>query len=52
MEQATTFCIIRHGETDWNAIGKLQGREDISLNNNGLRQAEDLANFFYTSNLN
>jgi len=50
MEQATTFCIIRHGETDWNAIGKLQGREDISLNNNGLRQAEDLANFFYTSN--
>ena len=33
-------CIIRHGETDWNAIGKLQGREDIPLNENGKQQAE------------
>ncbi|MFA6731022.1 MAG: histidine phosphatase family protein [Candidatus Izemoplasmatales bacterium] len=37
------ICLIRHGETDWNAIGKLQGREDIPLNDNGKLQAEKCA---------
>lgn len=31
--------LIRHGETNWNLEGKLQGREDIALNENGIRQA-------------
>jgi len=34
------ICLIRHGETEWNAVGKLQGREDIPLNANGVSQAE------------
>jgi uncharacterized phosphatase len=34
------ICIIRHGETDWNKQGKLQGREDIPLNEEGIKQIE------------
>lgn len=38
----TTICLVRHGETDWNKYGKLQGQEDIELNDNGRKQAEGL----------
>ena len=32
--------IIRHGETVWNTEGRLQGKEDIELNENGIRLAK------------
>ncbi len=37
------ICFIRHGETDWNTKGLMQGRDDIPLNENGKNQAKNAA---------
>ena len=39
----TTLLLVRHGETDWNASGRLQGHTDRPLNDYGRRQAAELA---------
>ena len=35
--------IIRHGETEWNKMGKMQGRTDISLSEDGRKLAQKTA---------
>jgi broad specificity phosphatase PhoE len=35
--------LIRHGQTDWNLEGKIQGSYDSELNNAGIIQAEELS---------
>ncbi len=56
-----TILLIRHGETDWNDVGRIQGWVDIPLNEKGLNGAEKLGEYvkkvypkidvFYSSDL-
>lgn len=46
----TEICLVRHGETDWNSFGKLQGRTDIPLNSNGINQARECGKFLASAN--
>lgn len=36
---ATIVYLIRHGETEWNKLGKFQGSTDIALSEDGIKQA-------------
>ena len=41
--QRTNLCIVRHGETAWNAEGRVQGQLDVPLNEVGHAQAQAVA---------
>lgn len=40
--------LLRHGQTQWNAEGRWQGRSDVSLNNVGANQAKAAAELLAT----
>jgi broad specificity phosphatase PhoE len=42
----TTLTFIRHGQTDWNASGIIQGASNVPLNEKGINQAVAKAPFF------
>ena len=37
------FYLVRHGETEWNKLGRFQGQYDTRLNDAGLEQARVIA---------
>ena len=42
----TEVVVVRHGETNWNASGRIQGFLDIPLNERGRKQARRLTDTF------
>ena len=42
MAQPTTLVLIRHGQTDWNVQGRIQGQLDEPLNAQGRAQVRRL----------
>lgn len=48
----TRLFLVRHGETEWNKNGKVQGRTDIELSSEGIMQAKLLAERLMTEDIN
>ena len=47
----TRICLVRHGETEWNAERRIQGQIDIGLNETGLRQAAAAGRWLKTAGI-
>ncbi len=49
--RVTRICLVRHGETEWNAERRIQGQIDIGLNETGLRQAAAAGRWLKTAGI-
>ena len=49
---ANTFYIVRHGQTNWNILGKTQGHGNSDLTQKGEEQAFELAKAIKNSRYN
>ncbi len=47
----TRLYLVRHGETEWNKVSKVQGRTDIELSCEGIKQAQLLAGRLVRENI-
>ncbi len=47
----TRLCVVRHGETEWNAERRIQGQIDIGLNATGQRQAHAAGRWLKTAGI-
>ena len=45
------IIVTRHGQTDWNVLGKLQGHLDIELNDMGRKQAKEMGKLIKNENI-
>jgi len=45
VETETKIWLVRHGQTEWNRLKRIQGTGDIELNEIGLQQSEQVANY-------
>ncbi|MFP6582167.1 MAG: histidine phosphatase family protein [Candidatus Hydrogenedentota bacterium] len=54
ISEQDSHCLIlaRHGETEWNAVGRLQGQQDTSLNEKGMGQASRVARLLAKVSIN
>lgn len=43
--------LVRHGESEWNILKKVQGQKDVNLTKKGEQQAEKIANRLYNENI-
>ena len=44
------FYLLRHGQTDWNLEGRLQGHKNIPMNRNGVKQMMEIAEHLHEIN--
>lgn len=51
MERPTRICLVRHGETEWNAERRIQGQIDIGLNTTGMQQAAAAGRWLRTAGI-